>query len=211
MGGNDAVDDGGPPGSLDECPHEVTVGDFLIGKSEVTQDAWAEVLGHRPSYFSGCRNCPVEQVSWDDAQEFIQKLNGRSGERYRLPSEEEWEFAARGGLKSNNFLYAGSDNAADVAWHDANSEGRPHTVGALRPNELELFDMSGNISEWCEQSKKPYPCDPVGKYFDSRILRGGSWSNREGSVRVRDRNGRGSYVRLNTVGFRLARSVGVKK
>ncbi len=211
MGGTDSIADGGPDKSSDECPHRVIVGDFLIGKYEVTQDDWARVLKLHPSYFSGCGTCPVEQISWDDVQVFIQELNRRTGEHYRLPAEEEWEFAARGGLSSNNFHYAGSNEAADVAWYDVNSGGRPHPVGNLEPNELGLFDMSGNVSEWCEQFKAPYPCDPAGRVFESRVVRGGMWGNRESSVRVRDRNGRGSYTRISSIGFRLARSIGLQK
>ena len=207
MGGTDSVDDGGPPGDSDECPHLVTVDDFQIGKYEVTQDDWAKILGDHPSFFTGCGNCPVEQVSWDDVQVFIRKLNRRTGKHYRLPSEEEWEFAARGSLKSSNFRYAGSNHAADVAWHTVNSGGKPHAVGTLKPNEIGLFDMSGNVSEWCEQFKEPYPCDKTGRHFDSRIVRGGMFANHESSVRVRDRNGRPSSIRINTIGLRLATSI----
>jgi sulfatase modifying factor 1 len=205
MGGHDEVNDGGPPGSMDECPHRVTVREFSIGKYEVIQADWLAVMGSNPSRAHENLACPVENVSWDDVQEFIQRLNGRTGEHYRLPTEEEWEFAARGGRESADYRYAGSNDPAEVAWYAANSGGKPHPIGQLRPNELGLYDMSGNIWEWCSDFKLPYPCDPQGKQFTSRVLRGGTWSNSADSVRTRDRNGRSPSLRLPTLGFRLAK------
>jgi len=207
MGGDDSVNDGG---SLelriaDECPHPVTVEDFYIGKYEVTQTDWIEIMGTNPSNLKDCDDCPINQVSWDDIQEYIKKANSKYSENYRLPTEEEWEFAARGGLKSKNYTYSGSNNAEQVAWFSGNSENKPHPVGMLKPNELGIYDMSGNIWEWCSNYKLPYPCDYIGKEFDSRVLRGGTFGNRISSVRARDRNGRGSSLRLPTLGFRLAK------
>jgi formylglycine-generating enzyme required for sulfatase activity len=208
MGGHDHVDDGGPQGGadIDECPHTVTVRDFLIGKYEVTQADWTAIMGHNPSYFPENPECPVEQVSWDDVQEYIRRSNIKLSEKYRLPTEEEWEFAARGGLKSKDYRYSGSNNPGEVAWYAQDSHGKPHPVGMLLPNELGIYDMSGNIWEWCSDFKHPYPCDLTGKTFDSRILRGGTWANDANSVRVRDRNGRNASTRLHTLGFRLAKS-----
>lgn len=207
MGGNDNVDDGGSPELriADECPHEVTIKDFSIGKYEVTGADWVAIMGTNPSKHKNCEDCPVEQVSWDDIQEFIRKLNLKYDESYRLPTEEEWEFAAKGGTKSKNHVYAGSNNAAEVAWFERNSENVSHPVGLLRSNELGIFDMSGNIWEWCSNAKKPYPCDEIGKTFESKVLRGGSFGHRIQSVRIIDRNGRGSSLRLPTLGFRLAK------
>jgi len=207
MGGNDKIDDGGNPASriADECPHNVTVKDFAIGKYEVTQLDWFKVMGTRPSKQKDCDNCPVEQVSWDDIQEFILKVNSLQGENYRLPSEEEWEFAAKGGVKSKDYIYAGSNHANEVAWFKDNSSNNPHPVGELQPNELGLYDMSGNIWEWLSDKKTPYPCDSIGKIFESKLLRGGSFSHRASSVRVIDRNARDSTMRLATLGFRLAK------
>lgn len=138
MGGSDSVDDGGKPELriADECPHPITINDFSIGKYEVTQKDWIEVIGHNPSYNRDCDDCPVEQVSWNDTQAFIEKLNLKSGENYRLPTEEEWEFAAKGGLKSEDFIYAGSNEVEKVAWFRENSDGKSQSVGKLAPNEL---------------------------------------------------------------------------
>lgn len=211
MGGMDIVTTSGPRETdlehSDECPHSVTLKNFYIGKYEVTQAEWSEIMGDNPSHFKGNYRNPVEQVSWEDIQVFIVKLNTKYSEHFRLPTEEEWEFAARGGLQSKNFRYVGSNNANDVAWWAGNSGGRPHPVGALAPNELGIYDMSGNIWEWCSDWKIPYPCDTKGKSFvnASRVLRGGTFANDSASVRVRDRNGRGVSLRLPTLGFRLAK------
>ena len=205
MGGHDRFNDGGPPGSADECPHTVTDEDFSIGKYEVTQADWFAVMGTNPSYFTGNPECPVEMVSWHDVQEFIRKLNAKSGEKYRLPTEEEWEFCARGGVKSRGYRYAGSDKPGDVAWFSENSERKSHPVGKLSPNELGIYDMSGNIWEWCSDFKTPYPCDETGKKFQVPVLRGGTWASTEDSIRTLDRNGRDPHLRLHTLGFRLAK------
>ena len=207
MGGEDHVDDGGPKGGadLDECPHAVTVHDFAIGKFEVTQADWVAIMGNNPAYFQNNPEYPVEQVSWNDVQEFIRKLNGKLGETYRLPTEEEWEFAAKGGSVSKDYRYSGSDNPREVAWYGENSGGHPHPVGRLKPNELGIYDMSGNIWEWCSNFKIPYPCDALGATFDAHVLRGGTFANDANSVRVRDRNGRDPNIRLHTLGFRLAK------
>ncbi|GAA3584906.1 SUMF1/EgtB/PvdO family nonheme iron enzyme [Snuella lapsa] len=207
MGGMDNVDDGGDPELriADECPHSVSVKDFYIGKYEVTQADWFKIMGTRPSKFANCDECPVEQVSWDDIQNFIAAINLKYGETYRLPTEEEWEFASRGGEKSFGYTYAGSNNPNEVAWFEENSDSRPHPVGQLKPNELGLYDMSGNIWEWVSNNKTPYPCDKLGNILDSKVLRGGSFSHRKGSIRTKDRNARASSMRLPTLGFRLAK------
>jgi formylglycine-generating enzyme required for sulfatase activity len=207
MGGRDGIDDGGPKSGADtdECPHDVTLGDFSIGKHEVTQADWTAIMGSNPSEFQGDPYRPVDHVSWDDVQEFLRRLNAKLGETFRLPTEQEWEFAARGGLKSKDYRYSGSNIPSDVAWYNGNAGNKTHRVGSLKPNELGLYDMSGNIWEWCSDFKVPYPCDPLGKKFDSRVLRGGTYGNSADSVRVRDRNGRNPQVRLSTLGFRLAK------
>lgn len=207
MGGNDDVNDGGAPELrvADECPHLVTVSNFFIGKYEVTQADWLEIMGTNPSKLKGHDDYPVDQVSWYDVQEFIKVLNLKYSENYRLPTEEEWEFAARGGLNSPNYMYAGSDKVEEVAWFADNSDNKTHSVGMLKPNELGIYDMSGNIWEWCSNVKLPYPCDNIGKRFDSAVCRGGTYANSATSVRVRDRNGRDKQTRLPTLGFRLAK------
>lgn len=207
MGGNDQIDDGGPLEMrvADECPHPANVDDFYIAKYEVTQSDWVEIMGSNPSNIKDCDDCPVVQVSWEDVQEFIQKLNDKYDEAFRLPNEEEWEYAARGGTKSRGFLYSGGNDVDEVAWFENNSTGTSHPVGMLKPNEIGIYDMSGNIWEWCSDPKIPYPCDDLGKVFESKVLRGGTYRNRATSVRVRDRNGRESSMRLPTLGFRLAK------
>ena len=176
MGGDDDVDDGGAPELriADECPHPVTIRDFYIAKYEVTQADWVEIMGANPSKIKDCEDCPVDQVSWQDVQDFINKLNLMYSENYRLPTEEEWEFAARGGVNSQNYTYAGSNRAEEVAWFAENSVGKTHPVGMLKPNEIGIHDMSGNIWEWTSNFKVPYPCDTLGKSLDSRVLRGGN-------------------------------------
>ena len=144
----------------DEKPtHRVTLtNDYYIGKYEVTQALWKAVMGNNPSNFKG-DNLPVEQVSWDDCQDFISKLNRITGKTFRLPTEAEWEYAARGGNKSRGYQYSGSNNLSDVAWYDDNSGIKTHAVGTKQPNELGIYDMSGNVSEWCQ--------DWYGKYNSS--------------------------------------------
>ncbi len=166
----------------DEKPaHSVTLSGFYMGKYEVTQAQWKAVMGSNPSRFKG-DNLPVEQVSWYDCQDFIRKLNQLTGEKFRLPTEAEWEYAARGGNKSRGYKYAGGNNIDEVAWYDGNSGERTHPVGKKRPNELGLYDMSGNVWEWCSDwydedyygnSPQNNPQGPASG--SSRVFRGGSW------------------------------------
>ena len=159
----------------DEKPaHQVQVRDFEIGKYEVTQELWEAVMGTNPSNFSGCAQCPVEQVSWDDIQEFLRKLNAGGG-RYRLPSEAEWEYAARGGVQSRGYQYAGGNSPGAVAWYEDNSGSRTHRVGQKQANELGLHDLSGNVWEWVQDcwngSYQGAPSDGGG------MGAGGVWSS----------------------------------
>lgn len=136
--------------------HSVTLSDYYIGETEVTQKLWEVVMGNNPSKYKNDQN-PVECVSWYDCQEFIKKLNVITGENFRLPTESEWEYAARGGCLSEGYKYAGSDIVDEVAWHRYNSEKRQHSeVKGLNPNELGLYDMSGNVCEWCQDCFLPY-------------------------------------------------------
>ena len=133
----------------DEKPaHQVTLSSYYICKYEVTQALWQEVMGSNPSRFKG-DNLPVESVSWNDCQVFISKLNAMTGQHYRLPTEAEWEFAARGGNSSRGYKYSGSSTLSDVAWYGENSGNKTHLVGTKSPNELGLYDMIGNVREWC--------------------------------------------------------------
>lgn len=200
-------------GGSDEKPvHEVCVDDFSIGKYEVTQAQWEAVMGNNPSSSKQCGgNCPVEQVSWNDIQEFIRKLSGQTGKAYRLPTEAEWEYAARSGGKSEKF--SGGIAVDNVAWYRSNSGSQTHPVGQKQPNGLGIYDMSGNVWEWCQDwyddsSYKNSPKDnPQGPSSGSlRVLRGGSWSRYASDSRAAIR-GWGSPVSRNIyLGFRLART-----
>lgn len=197
-------------GFSDEKPvHTVTVSDFYLGKYEVTQKQWMEIMGSNPSYFKG-DNRPVETVSWNNVQEFIRRLNARSGGNYRLPTEAEWEYAARGGNKSKGYKYSGSNEVGAVAWYDGNSGSQTHPAGTKLPNELGLYDMSGNVWEWCQDWYGGYPygsqINPKGPSSGQyRVLRGGSWFNDGRDVRASNRDRSGPEVRSLSDGFRLAR------
>ena len=181
------------PYSEEKTTHQVTLtNDYYIGKTEVTQALWKAVMGNNPSYFKG-DNLPVEEVSWDDCQKFISKLNSLTGQNFRLPTEAEWEFAARGGNNSNHYQYSGSNELGDVAWYDGNSGDKTHVVATKQPNELGLYDMSGNVWEWCSDWFGNYSSssltNPTGPNSGSnRVNRGGSWSNNARYCRSSYRN-----------------------
>ncbi len=170
--GSDAWDDEKPT-------HRVTLDGYYIGETEVTQALWQAVMGKNPSNFKG-ENLPVEKVSWDDCRTFIRKLNELTGGSFALPTEAQWEFAARGGNKSQGYKYCGSNNLGDVAWYTSNSGSKTHAVGTKQPNELGLYDMSGNVYEWCSDWYGSYSSaavtNPAGPASgSSRVGRGGSW------------------------------------
>ncbi len=164
----------------DEKPvHSVTLSSYYIGKTEVTQALWQAVMGSNPSNFKGA-DLPVECVSWNDCQEFIKKLNRLTGRNFRLPTEAEWEFACRGGNNSRGYKYSGSNDIDNVAWYDGNSGDQTHPVGTKAPNELGIYDMSGNVWEWCSDWYADYTSysqtNPKGSQSGSyRVNRGGSW------------------------------------
>lgn len=176
----------------DKPAHQVTVSSFYMCKYEVTQQLWKAFMGTNPSW-TKADNMPVEWVNWVMAQKFIQKLNAYSGKRFRLPTEAEWEFAARGGTRSHNYLYSGSDNINEVAWWQDNSGGKLHAVGTKRPNELGLYDMTGNAYEWCSDWQAPYQgsaqTNPKGPQSGRwRVMRGGGWDSSESQSGIMTRS-----------------------
>ena len=217
-------------GESDEKPiHTVTVNDFYIGKYEVTQKQWKEVMGNNPSYFKG-DNLPVEKISWYDALRFCNKLSGEEGltpcytgigalsrcnfsaNGYRLPTEAEWEYVARGGNKSRAYKYSGSNNCGDVAWYSGNSGSKTHSVGKKQANELGIYDMSGNVWEWCNDwydgnyySSSPRDNPQGPNSSPDRVFRGGSWNCNGYYCRVAYRNYFYPDVSFN-FGFRFSRA-----
>ena len=196
----------------DEKPvHQVILtNDYYMGKYEVTQALWEAVMGSNPSIFEG-DNLPVETVSWNDCQEFISKLNSMTGRKFRLPTEAEWEYAARGGKKSRSYQYSGSSNISDVAWYDGNSGSKIHPVGTKQANELGIYDMSGNVYEWCLDWYGSYSSssqtNPTGADSGSkRVYRGGSWYDYAWSCRLSNRYFNTPDFRIDDLGLRLALS-----
>jgi len=198
----------------DGTTHSVTLSTFYMSKYEVTQAEWKAVMGSNPSYFGGCDNCPVESVSWNDIQTFIQKLNAQTGQTYRLPTEAEWEYAAGGGngnTGNGRTKWAGTNNESDLgtyAWFSSNSGSKTHPVGEKQPNSLGLYDMSGNVWEWCSDIYGTYPSgsqtNPTGAATGSRrVLRGGSWDYYASSCRVAYRYYITPSYRYYDDGFRL--------
>lgn len=189
--------------------HQVTLSDYYIGQTEVTQELWAAVMGSNPSYDTTNPLYPVNSVSWEDCAAFISQLNALTGLQFRLPTEAEWEFAAQGGTKSRGYVYAGSNDLDEVAWFYTNSDNTCHQVGTKKPNELGLYDMNGNIEEWCNDWYSLYTAEavvnPTGPETGlSRIHRGGRWSGGERYCRLTRRDGFRPNVVRNYMGLRLA-------
>lgn len=217
MGATDEQGVTGKGMSADERPtHQVTLSSFYIAKYEVTQEEWEAVMGSNPSFFIGAKR-PVEGVSWNDCQEFIRKLNEKTGEHFRLPTEAEWEYAARGGNRSCGYKYSGSNEIDDVGWHVNNSDGTTHDVGQKKANELGLYDMTGNVKEWCQDIYDKYSrkaqTNPEGRHIHNienmggywkRSIRGGSWGDHQWYSRVSYRRSDYPNDDLYTLGFRLA-------
>ena len=203
-----ATSEQGSDADSDEKPaHSVTLSGYYIGKYEVTQAQWKAVMGNNPSSFTG-DNLPVERVSWNEVQEFIKKLNQLTGKSYRLPTEAEWEYAARGGSNSRGYKYSGSDNVGSVAWYYDNSGSTAHPVGSKSPNELGIYDMSGNVWEWCQDWYGDYSSssqrNPKGPASGSlRVYRGGCWGNSAWLCRVSYRYFDSPDFRNCNLGFRL--------
>ena len=204
--------------------HKVTLDSFEIGKYLVTQKQWQEITRNNPSYFKNCPDCPVEMISWDAVQIFLQMINNKfPGFNFRLPTEAEWEYAARGGQKSQGYKYSGSNNADEVGWHEKNSGPKwsiqslfrkmkqTHPVGEKKPNELGLYDMSGNVFEWCSDWYVDYSSrsqtNPKGpSKGDYRVVRGGSWNDDPAELSVSFRGSLNPVLRSDVLGFRLART-----
>ena len=199
------------PDDNEKPAHEVSLSrNYYIGKYEVTQEVWKAVMGSNPSKFKGT-NLPVEMVSWKDCLKFIAKLNRMTGLQFRLPTEAEWEYAARGGNKSKGYQYSGSDNLEEVAWYDENSGKRTHQVGTKKANELGIYDMSGNVMEWCQDWFGFYVGslgkDPSGPYTGTfRINRGGCWYSYPWYCRSSSRNKQSPDDSYFNLGLRLALS-----
>ncbi len=200
--------------NADERPqHLVYIRSFLIGRTEVTQKQWMEVMGSNPSRVSACGpGCPVDSVSWDDVQQFIQKLNQKTGQKYRLPSEAEWEYAARAGSTTDWSFGDDESKAGNYAWYEKNSGRQTHPVGQKLPNAFGLFDMHGNVWEWVQDCyHNTYfgaPTDggawTTGCNGGSRVLRGGSWSYSPAILRSAYRGSYDPDIRYFSNGFRLA-------
>ena len=189
--------------------HQVTLSDYYIGETEVTQELWNAVMGSNPSKFTGNMQRPVEMVSWNDCQTFISRLNELTGKIFRLPTEAQWEYAARGGNKSKGYTYSGSNEIDDVAWHYFNSSSTTHPVKTKASNELGIYDMTGNVGEWCSDWYDFYSSaaqtDPTGPAKGSgRVIRGGSCNNDPTGCRVAARSYGAPTYSYNSLGLRLA-------
>lgn len=198
-------------GSCDESEmpaHKVIVGSFYIGKFEITEAQWVAVMGINDwNYSTGCENCPVSGVSWNEVNDFLIKLNQLTGKSYRLPTEAEWEYAARGGIRSSGYQYSGSDKLISVGWFKENTGyKKKHTIGLKASNELGLYDMSGNLYEWCSDlwrtnyNSNSYVSDV------NRVLRGGSTYNLAAECKVTSRTYASPINGYNAMGFRVVHS-----
>lgn len=201
---------GSDDGNRDNRPaHRVQLDDFHIGKFELTQDQWVALMGTNPSQIA-CGRCPVNNMSWEQLQDFLKKLSEKTGKNFRLPTEAEWEYAAQGGKKSKRFLYSGSNDIAEVGWLNFNSGNQQHEVGQLKPNELGIYDMNGNAWELCEdwydpkfypgnRPKNPLNTAPA-KY---RVSRGGSWMSPSKYCLLYARNNDHPHHKRGNGGFRV--------
>ena len=193
----------------DETPHSVTLTkDYYIGETEVTQELWLAVLGTQPSYNKGI-SLPVEQVSWGDCMEFLLKLNQMTGQNFRLPTEAEWEYAARGGKKGKGYQYSGNYAVGEVAWFWNNSSEKTHPVKSKKPNELGIYDMSGNVWEWCQDWYGDYPDKPLTNPKGPttglvRVVRGGCFKSDSPFCRTAFRYSNDPTYTSGELGFRLA-------
>lgn len=189
--------------------HEVRLSSFALGETPVPQWLWQAVMGENPSYSKG-EMLPMESVSWNDVQAFLKRLNTLTGQRFSLPTEAQWEYAARGGAESKHYKYSGGFHVEEVAWFADNSDGHTHEVAQLKPNELGLYDMNGNVWELCHDFSASYlpkvQTDPTGPMTgENRIGRGGGWGSPSRSCRVSSRSYGDPDALSNRIGFRLAK------
>ncbi|MDX2280781.1 MAG: formylglycine-generating enzyme family protein [Saprospiraceae bacterium] len=201
-------------GSKEDGPiHTVTLCDYYIGQTEVTEAQWRAIMGTSPKNFNDCDSCPVSQVSWDDIYSFILKINElRGAENYRLPTEAEWEYAALGGVFKSNYKHAGSNRLKDIGWYKENSHGETKAVGLKQSNALGLYDMNGNVLEWClDHWHDSYEHAPNTAYpwtytrgDHGHILRGGAWNYPAKDCRISFRHGSHAEDAGFDFGFRLA-------
>lgn len=203
MGSDNESDDRKPA-------HQVTLKEYKIGKYEVTEAQWKTVMGNNPSSYEYCNDCPVVNVNWNEVQEFIQKLNIMTGKQYRLPTEAEWEYAARGGMYDRMKKHSGRQLPQTIAWYEGNAKDHVHKVGRKYPNELGIYDMTGNVEEWCADwygkdyyTKKDVtnPKGPDGGV--SKVVRGGSWESNKDEISVTRRAAYLPDTRSISLGFRL--------
>lgn len=202
MGSNEGKKDNRPA-------HEVSLNDFHIGKFELTQDQWVALMGYNPSQ-AACGNCPVNDMSWDQLQDFLKKLSEKTGKKFRLPTEAEWEYAAQGGKLTKGFLYSGSNELTEVGWLKMNGNDQQHEVGQLKPNELGLYDMNGNAWELCEDWYDPkfyarsLAENPVNTNPSTyRVSRGASWMSPSEYCFRWARNNDHPHHRRGNGGFRV--------
>lgn len=193
--------------------HTVTINAFYMCKYDVTQKEWKTIMGSLPAA-NTCENCPVINVTWFDAQQFINKLNQLSGKNYRLPTEAEWEYAAKGGNKGHGYKFSGANEANEVAWYDSTLSKSIHPVGQKKPNELGLYDVSGDVWQWCSDwfdpkyyrnSPSNNPAGPPSGKVD-KVVRGGSWWGPMRDCRVANRDKFPAESKDDDVGFRLVRN-----
>lgn len=207
MGSND------PNHYADERPvHKVVLRGFFLSKYEITQSQWREVMNGFPEGFTNkaCDNCPMVSVSWQDIQSFLTTLNQKTGKKYRLPTEAEWEFAAKGGKINSGFLFSGGNDLQKIAWFADNSDGKIHPTGEKKANDLGIYDLSGNVQEWCQDFynesyyKNSPPNNPINtQAADTRVVRGSSWNDTAEDARLTFRISENPAIKSDKIGFRV--------